>query len=134
MAHELGSEIARRGGVVVCGGLGGVMEAVASGAHASGGLSVGVLPTYDRTTGNQWLDVVLPTGFGHARNVIVVASGDAVIALPGEYGTASEIALALKLGRPVVALNAWHDQPNVLRASSPQEAVTLAFAAVERTG
>lgn len=127
LAEAVGAEIARRGAVLVCGGLGGVMEAAACGARRAGGLTVGVLPSYDRSTANRWLDVVLPTGFGHARNVIVVASGDAVIALPGEYGTASEIALALKLGRCVIGLQAWEDYLGILHAGSAREAVDLAL-------
>jgi uncharacterized protein (TIGR00725 family) len=128
LAEEVGREIARRDAVLVCGGLGGVMEAAARGAHQAGGLTVGILPTYDSRSANQWLDVVIPSGLGHARNVLVAASGDAVIALPGEHGTASEIALALKLGRHVVALHAWQDYIGVLHATSPAEAVATAIA------
>lgn len=131
LAEELGREIGRHGMILVCGGMGGVMEAAARGARAAGGLTVGVLPHYERTGANQWLDIVIPTGFGHGRNVIVAASGDAVIALPGEYGTASEIALALKLGRCVVALGAWNDHPGVLHAHSPREALDLALRHVQ---
>ena len=130
LAEEVGRQIARHDAVLVCGGLGGVMEAAARGARDAGGLTVGILPTYDSRTGNQWLDVVIPSGLGHARNVLVVASGDAVIALPGEYGTASEIALALKLGRCVVALQAWQEYVGVLHAASPADAVATAIAAV----
>lgn len=133
LAEEVGREIARRQAVLVCGGLGGVMEAAARGARAVGGLTVGILPTYDHNRANEWLDVVIPSGLGHARNVLVVASGDAVIALPGEHGTASEIALALKLGRCVVALGAWQDYPGVLPAASPAEAVAYAIASAGRT-
>lgn len=129
LAEEVGREIARRGAVLICGGRGGVMEAAARGAHNAGGLTVGILPTYDRQAANPWLDVVIPSGLGHARNVLVVASGDAVIALAGEHGTASEIALALKLGRCVVALQAWRDYPGVRPAASAAEAVTIAIAA-----
>lgn len=130
-AEEVGAEIARRGATLVCGGLGGVMEAAACGARRAGGLTVGVLPSYDRRRANEWLDVVIPTGFGHGRNVIVVASGDAVIALPGEHGTASEIALALTLGRCVIGLDAWQDYVGVLRATSPHDAVDMALAAAQ---
>ena len=130
LAEEVGRQIAQHDAVLVCGGLGGVMEAAARGARAAGGLTVGILPTYDGRTANPWLDVVIPSGLGHARNVLVVASGDAVIALPGEYGTASEIALALKLGRCVVALQAWEDYVGVLHATSPADAVATAIAVV----
>jgi uncharacterized protein (TIGR00725 family) len=133
LAEEVGREVARHDAVLVCGGLGGVMAAAARGARNAGGLTVGILPTYDPRTANRWLDVVIPSGLGHARNVLVVASGDAVIALPGEQGTLSEIALALKLGRCVVALQAWQDYVDVLHATSPAEAVTTALAAVGAT-
>lgn len=129
LAEQVGAELGHRGAILVCGGLGGVMEAAARGARRAGGLTIGVLPSYDPRSANRWLDVVIPTGFGHGRNVIVVASGDAVIALPGEHGTASEIALALTLGRCVVALNAWTEYVGLVHAQSPQEAVTLAVAA-----
>jgi uncharacterized protein (TIGR00725 family) len=129
LAEEVGMEIARQGATLICGGLGGVMEAAARGARTGGGLTVGIVPTYDRQTANQWLDVIIPSGLGHARNVLVVASGDAVIALPGEHGTAAEVALALKLGRCVVALEAWHDYDGVIQASSASVAVAAALAA-----
>lgn len=129
LAEEVGAEIGRRRAVLICGGLGGVMEAAARGAQRAGGLTVGILPTYDRCTANAHLDVSLPTGLGHARNVIVVAGGHVVIALPGEHGTASEIALAMKLGRPVVGLAAWADYPGVIPAHSATEAVELAVGA-----
>lgn len=134
LAEDVGREVARHNAVLICGGLGGVMEAAARGARNAGGLTVGILPTYDRDAANQWLDVVIPSGLGHARNVLVVASGDAVIALPGEYGTASEIALALKLGRSVVALEAWQDYLGVLHATSPAEAVSMVLAVVGGAG
>ncbi len=130
LAEEVGREIAQHGAVLICGGLGGVMEAAARGARTAGGLTIGILPSYDRRTANQWIDVIIPSGLGHARNVLVAASGDAVIALPGEQGTASEIALALKLGRCVVALGAWADYAGVLHADSPREAVATAMAVV----
>lgn len=131
-AEELGRLLAQREAVVVCGGLGGVMAAVARGAVAHGGTTVGLLPTYDATTGNSSLSIVIPTGVGHARNVMVVASGDAVIALPGSYGTLSEVALALKLGKTVIGINAWADVKGVQAAKTPTEAVTLALAAAHR--
>ncbi len=106
-AEALGTALADLGVTVVCGGLGGVMEAVARGVRRGAGLVVGVLPGYDRHAGNRHLDAAIPTGLGHRRNVIVAASGDALIALPGGLGTLSEIAFALRLGRPVVGLGAW---------------------------
>jgi uncharacterized protein (TIGR00725 family) len=128
LAEQVGAELGQRGVSLICGGLGGVMEAAARGARRAGGLTIGVLPSYDCRTANPWLDVIIPTGFGHGRNVLVVASGDAVIALPGEHGTASEIALALTLGRRVVALNAWTQYVGLVHAHSPREAVDLALA------
>ena len=132
LARAVGREIAKRGAVLLCGGLGGAMEAAARGAHEAGGLTVGILPGYDHCVANKWLDIVIPTGLGHARNVVLVAGGDAVIALPGEHGTTSEIALALKLGRSVVGLGAWEDNLDILHAASPREAVALAVAAATR--
>ena len=131
-AEELGQLLAKSDAVVVCGGLAGVMAAVARGAAGQGGITVGILPTYDAASGNSSLSIVIPSGVGHARNVMVVASGDAVIALPGSYGTLSEIALALKLGKTVIGVNAWADIKGVQTAKTPDEAVTLALAAAHR--
>lgn len=131
-AEEVGLRLAQREAVVVCGGLGGVMAAAAAGAAAAGGLTVGILPTYDAATANPSIAVAIASGMGQARNVIVVASGDAVIALPGSYGTLSEVALALKLGKPVVGLQAWADIQGVQTAQTPAEAVELALSAARR--
>ena len=129
-AEEVGRLLAQRGAVVVCGGLGGVMEAAARGAAAAGGLTVGILPTYDPSTANPAIAVTIPSGMGEARNVLVVASGQAVIALPGSYGTHSEVAFALKLGKTVVGVRAWGQVPGVHVAETPAEAVELALKAV----
>jgi len=134
LAEEVGSEVARRGAILICGGLGGVMDAAACGARSTGGLTVGIIPTYDAASASRWLDVVVATGFGHGRNVIVAASGDAVIGLPGEHGTASEIALALTLGRCVIGLKAWENYPGVIPARSAYEAVDKAMAAAVASG
>jgi uncharacterized protein (TIGR00725 family) len=131
-AEEVGQLLAKGGAVVICGGLGGVMTAAARGAAAQGGTTVGILPTYDVSTGNSSLSIVIPSGMGHARNMMVVAAGDAVIALPGAYGTLSEVALALKLGKAVIGVNAWGDVKGVETARTPSEAVTLALAAAHR--
>jgi uncharacterized protein (TIGR00725 family) len=128
-AEEIGRRIAEHDAVVVCGGLGGVMAAAAQGAAAVGGLTVGILPSYDAATANPAISVTVVSGMGHGRNVLVAASGDAVIALPGSYGTLSEVALALKLGRTVIGLQAWSDIRGVQTAQTPAEAVTLALAA-----
>ncbi|MBM4256356.1 MAG: TIGR00725 family protein [Deltaproteobacteria bacterium] len=132
LAEEIGQALAQREAIVVCGGLGGVMAGVARGAAAQGGTTIGILPSYDATTGNSSLSIVIPSGLGHARNMLVVASGDAVIALPGSYGTLSEVALALKLGKPVIGVNAWGDVKGVQAAKTADEAVTLALAAAHR--
>jgi uncharacterized protein (TIGR00725 family) len=129
LAEEVGAEIARRGATLICGGLGGVMDAAACGAHNAGGLTVGIIPTYDAGNCSRCLDVIVATGFGHGRNVIVAASGDAVIALPGEHGTASEVALALTLKRCVIGFEAWENYPGVIPAGSAREAVARAMAA-----
>jgi uncharacterized protein (TIGR00725 family) len=106
-AEEVGKALARAGATVVCGGLGGVMEAACRGAKAEGGLTVGILPGSDASAANAWVDVAVPTGLGEARNVVVVNSGASVVAIGGEYGTLSEIALALRAGKPVIGVVTW---------------------------
>lgn len=133
LAETLGREIAAAGATLVCGGLGGVMAAAARGAAAAGGRVVGILPGTDHDDANPYCDVVLPTGLGHARNVLVAASGDALIALPGAEGTNSEIALARGLGRPVVVLGGGRTRSTgLVRARTPAEAVRLALARARR--
>jgi uncharacterized protein (TIGR00725 family) len=127
LAREAGRELAMRGATLVCGGLGGVMEAAARGAHEAGGQTVGILPGYDRSAANPFIKVPIVSGMGEARNVIVVATGQAVIALRGEGGTLAEIGHALKLQRPVVALAAWRQIEGLHRAQTPREAVELAL-------
>jgi uncharacterized protein (TIGR00725 family) len=126
-AREVGRLVAARGGTVVCGGRSGVMEAAARGATKAGGTAIGILPDEDRRQANEYLSYSIATGTGHARNLAVVCSGDVVIAVGGEYGTLSEIGLALKVGRPVVALESWDLGEHVSVTSSPQEAVEAAF-------
>lgn len=134
LAETVGRELARRGAVLVCGGLGGVMEAACRGARAAGGLTIGILPGALRHEANPYVDIPIVTGMGEARNVLVVQSSQAVIAVHGEYGTLSEIAHALKLGIPVVGLGTWElsrdGQPrqSIVRAQTPQEAVQKALA------
>ena len=127
-AREVGRLVAERGAVVVCGGLSGVMEATARGATETGGTALGILPDEDRGRANAYLSYSVATGAGHARNLAVVCSGDVVIAVGGEYGTLSEIGLALKVGRPVVALGSWDLDGHVVMAASAEEAVAAAFA------
>jgi uncharacterized protein (TIGR00725 family) len=106
-AESVGRELALRGAVVVCGGLGGVMEAACRGARAEGGTTVGILPGIAREDANPWVSVAIPTGLGELRNGLVVRAADAAIAVGGEFGTLSEIGFALKIGRPVVGLGTW---------------------------
>ena len=126
-AREVGRLVAEKGGTVVCGGLSGVMEAAARGAAEAGGTAIGILPDEDRRRANEYLTHSIATGTGHARNLAVVCSGDVVISVGGEYGTLSEIGLARKVGRPVVALESWDLGEHVILASSPEEAVEAAF-------
>jgi len=128
LARAVGRALAAAGAVLVCGGLGGVMEAAARGAAEGGGTVIGILPGYDHRAANRHLTVALPTGLGHARNVLVAAAGDALIALPGGHGTLSEVALARVLGRPVVALGRRRELAGVVAARTPAEAVRRALA------
>ena len=130
-AEEVGRLIAQHDAVVVCGGLGGVMAAAARGAEQKNGTSVGILPTYEATTAAPGISIAIPSGLGHARNMLVVASGDAVIALPGATGTLSEIALALTLGKTVTAIRAWSHIHGVSVVRTPQEAVQQALRAAQ---
>ena len=133
LAEEVGKLLAERGATLVCGGLGGVMEAAARGAREAGGTTIGILPGESRTDANPWIEHAVATGIGHARNLAVAASAEAVIAVGGEWGTASEIALARKLGRPVVLVGPTPaiEGEGIVRAGSPAEAVELALRLTE---
>jgi uncharacterized protein (TIGR00725 family) len=128
-AEDLGRRLAEHGCVLVCGGLGGVMDAAARGCQSAGGVSVGILPGSDRVGASPALTVAIATGFGEARNAIVARSADAVIAVGGEFGTLSEIALALKMGTPVIGLGTWElgrddlDRDPIVRAETADEAI-----------
>jgi uncharacterized protein (TIGR00725 family) len=128
-AEAVGRLLAERGATVVTGGLGEVMAAAARGAKSAGGTTIGILPGETRADANPWLDHVVVTGIGHGRNLAVVASGDAVIAVGGRYGTLAEIGFALTLGRPVVVLEPGWDVEGTQRAETPVEVVELALAA-----
>ena len=138
VALEVGRALARRGAVVVCGGLGGVMEAACRGAREEGGSTVGLLPGLDRREANAYVQVALPTGLGEARNALVVRAADAVIAVGGELGTLSEIALALKAGTPVVGVDTWELSKSgravdaIDRADGAGDAVERALARARR--
>jgi uncharacterized protein (TIGR00725 family) len=129
-AEQVGRLLAERGCTVICGGLGQVMAAAARGAKSAGGTTIGILPGEQRYSGNEWLDYEIVTGVGHARNLAVAASGDAVIAVGGEWGTLSEISFAAMLGRPVVILEPGHEVEGIPRARTAEEAVELACAAL----
>lgn len=132
-AEHVGRLLAERGAVVVTGGLGEVMAAAARGAKSAGGTTIGILPGDTREGLNEWVDHVVVTGIGHARNLAVVASGDAVIAVGGRYGTLAEIGFALTLGRPVVVLEPGWRVDGAQRAQTPVEAIELALAAARHT-
>jgi len=128
-AEEVGRLLAERGATVVTGGLGEVMASAARGARTAGGTTIGILPGETRVDANAWLDHVVVTGIGHGRNLAVVASGDAVIAVGGRYGTLAEIGLALTLERPVVILEPGWEVEGAQRAATPEEAVEFALTA-----
>ena len=138
LAEAVGELLAQQGVTVVCGGLGGVMEAVCRGAKSKGGLTVGILPGQDSSTANPWVDVPVVTGIGEARNVAVVKSAQAVIAIGGSYGTLSEIAYALKSGIPIIGLNTWslsrneREDDSIVRVQSAVEAVNKAISLAKR--
>lgn len=133
LAEAVGEAIAARGAIVVCGGGGGVMEAAARGARRAGGTVLGILPGESTRRGNDYLSVAVATGMGEARNALVARTADAVIAVGGEFGTLSEIALALKMGKPVIGLHTWKIEPpqkmdrGIVPAGSASEAVRIAW-------
>jgi uncharacterized protein (TIGR00725 family) len=132
LARAVGRAVAEAGAVLVCGGRGGVMAAAARGAVEAGGEVLGLLPGYDPASGNRYCTITVPTGLGHARNVLVAAAGHAVIALDGAHGTLSEVALARVLGRPVIVLGAWRGVRGVIAARTPRDAVSRAIGAARR--
>ncbi len=133
LAETVGRELARRGAILVCGGLGGIMEAACKGASAEGGLTIGILPGDNYQAANPYVQIPLATGMGYARNIAVVKSAQAVIAIGGSYGTLSEISHALQSGIPVIGLNTWSLSKNgqldnsIIPAQNPTEAVNKAL-------
>jgi hypothetical protein len=123
IAHKLGKKMAKVVDVLVSGGLGGTMKAVCSGFKSEGGLTIGIIPGYNKKDANKYVDIVLPTGIGLARNVLVVKTADIVVALPGEAGTLSEIAYCLQFKIPVISLASW-DIEGVIKVFSVEEAVS----------
>jgi uncharacterized protein (TIGR00725 family) len=138
LAESVGELLAQQGVTVICGGLGGVMEAVCRGAKSKGGLTVGILPGQDSSTANPWVDIPVVTSLGEARNVAVVKSAQAVIAIGGSYGTLSEIAYALKSETPVIGLNTWslsrngREDDSIIRVQSATEAVDKAISLAKK--
>lgn len=134
LAYEVGRLLAEAKAILVCGGLGGVMEAASRGAREAGGVTVGILPDNDRTHANRYLDIALATGTGEARNTLIVRAADAVVAVGGEFGTLSEISFALKIGKPVVGIRTWELAKDgefvdaIERAASAAEAVDRVLA------
>jgi uncharacterized protein (TIGR00725 family) len=133
-AEEIGLELARAGATVVTGGLGGVMRAASRGARGAGGVTLGILPGADASAANEFVSIPIATGLGVVRNLVVVTSSDAVVAIGGRHGTLSEIGLALRMGRHVVTLSSWRVEsdhrlggPRVHRAKDPREAAALAL-------
>ncbi len=131
LAEAVGREIAKNGAVLLCGSLGGVMEAAAKGAKLEEGTTIGILPGALREEANPWIDIAILSGMGHARNALISQSSDALIAVSGEYGTLSEIALGLKMGKPVVLLESRWKIEGTESAKSPREAVEIAFRLIE---
>ncbi|MFW6105617.1 MAG: TIGR00725 family protein [Chloroflexota bacterium] len=138
LAESVGELLAHRGASIVCGGLGGVMEAVCRGAKSKGGLTVGILPGQDSSMANPWVGIPVVTGIGEARNIAVVKSAQTVIAIGGGYGTLSEIAHALKNNIPVIGLNTWsisrngREDDSIIRVQSAAEAVDKAISLAKR--
>jgi uncharacterized protein (TIGR00725 family) len=135
-AEAVGRRLAEAGAILICGGMGGVMAAACRGAKSAGGLTIGVLPGFSAADANPHVDIPIITGMGEARNIIIVRTASAVIAVGGEFGTLSEIAFALKLGRPVIGLGSWElaregrPAQAIVKAETPDEAVRLALSAV----
>ncbi len=129
-AMEVGRLAAEKGATVLTGGLGGVMEAACRGAKEGGGQTIGILPGFDTRDANRYIDIPIVTGLNHARNIIVVRSSDVLIAVAGEYGTLSEIAFALKLGKPVISLGSWNIDEGIKKADAPAQAVDMALEAI----
>jgi uncharacterized protein (TIGR00725 family) len=125
-AYAVGMAIAEENAILVCGGLKGVMEAAARGAKDGGGTTVGIIPGDDRKDANAYCDIVIPTGLGEARNILVVRAADAVVSLHGKYGTISEMSFCLKLKKPLVSLVKWDVFPEVVTVADPVKAVSEA--------
>ncbi|MBW2221430.1 MAG: TIGR00725 family protein [Deltaproteobacteria bacterium] len=133
LAEEVGREIAKKKALLICGGLGGVMEASARGAKQEGGVTIGILPGFSFEDANPFIDIPIVTGLSHARNVLVVRSSQAIIAVEGGYGTLSEIGIALKLRKPVVGLRTWDVSKKIVTVETPEDAVKKAISLIKKT-
>lgn len=137
IAKETGSLIAEREGILICGGLSGVMSAAAEGAQKAGGITIGILPDYEKDHANEFIDIVISSGMGHARNTLITASADGVVAIGGQYGTLSEIALARKMNKPVMTLKSFEIhkagkvQGDILVADTPRHAISRLWKLLE---
>ena len=127
MAADVGRYIAENGAVLVCGGLGGTMEGAARGAKSAGGTTIGIIPTDNKADANEFIDYVIVTGLGHARNLLVVNTADAIVAFPGKYGTLSEMAFALNAGKPIVSVSGWKLGDEIQQVDDPLEAAKIAL-------
>jgi len=129
-AEQIGQTIAAEGAMLVCGGLGGVMEAAARGAKEKDGTTIGIIPGDKKSDANKYIDIVIPSGIGEARNLLIIRTADAVVALPGMYGTLSEMAFCMKTNTPLVSLQAWDISDKIIRLDDPikaaKEAIRLA--------
>lgn len=125
LAQEVGKEIALAGFGLVCGGLGGVMEAACKGCKEAAGMTVGIIPQDKADAGNKYLDIIIPTGMGIMRNLLVLRSAAGLIAVNGRFGTLSEIAFALQLKKPVIGLDSWDVSDEIIKAQTPKQAVQL---------
>jgi len=132
LAEEVGQEIAKAGAILVCGGLGGVMEGAAKGAKEAKGITIGILPGDQKEEANPYIDISIVTGIGEARNLVVVRSSDAIIALPGKYGTLSELSFAMKLDKPVIGISTWDISDKIAKAKDAKQAVELALDLTEK--
>ncbi len=125
-AYSVGQLIGKRGGLLVCGGLSGIMEAAARGVKQAGGITIGILPGNSRRDANKYIDIAIATGMGYSRNSLVALNSDVIIAIDGKFGTLSEIAYSAIYGKPVIGLQTW-DIPGIKQAKTPEEAVALAW-------
>ena len=125
LARDIGFGIGEKGWTLVCGGLGGVMEGAAKGCSEAGGMTIGILPGLNKDSANPYIHVPIPTGLGEGRNILVVRASDVLVAIAGGYGTLSEIALALKINKPVIGIETWKDISGVEYVSGHNEAIQM---------